>query len=68
MLRRIAPIMSDSELKLLKADFLEWTGGFEPETEEDIAAYVDTSMPFDLKPEEAREALRKWMRLTATSE
>jgi hypothetical protein len=60
--------MSDSELKLLKADFLEWTGGFEPETEDDIKVYVDTSMPFNLKPDEAREALREWMRLGATSE
>jgi hypothetical protein len=65
MLRKIAPIMSDSELKLPR--LLEWTGGFEPETEEDITTYVETSMPFDLKPEEAREALREWMRMTTTS-
>jgi len=54
--------MSDSELQSLKADFLEWTGGFEPESEEDISTYVDASMPFAIDATEAIEALRAWMR------
>ena len=64
---RIAAIMSDSELQPFKADFLEWTGGFEPETEEDITTYVDTSMPFDLNAEDVRTALLEWMRAAPTS-
>jgi hypothetical protein len=66
-MRRIVTIMSDSELQALKADFLEWTGGFEPETEDDIAVYVETAMAFDSNPLEVREALREWMREAATS-
>jgi hypothetical protein len=58
--------MSDSELQSLKADFLEWTGGFDPESEEDISAYVETSMPFDLDPNAACAALREWMRETGS--
>jgi hypothetical protein len=45
----------------LKADYHAWTGGFDPETDDDIAAYVATSMPFPIDPDEAREALRAWM-------
>jgi hypothetical protein len=63
----ISPTMSNLELQSLKSDFLEWTGGFEPETEDDIAAYVNTSMPLDLDPAEARDALREWMQAATTS-
>ena len=54
--------MNDPELQALKADFLDWTGGFEPETEAEIAAYVGTSMPFQLNPNDARTSLLEWMR------
>ena len=47
-------------IESLKADFLEWTGGFEPESDEQVATYVATSMPFDLDPDEATEALQGW--------
>lgn len=66
-LARIAVMMSDSELQALRADFLEWTGGFEPETDEQIATYIDGSMAADVDPSEAREALREWMRAAAIS-
>lgn len=60
--------MSDSELQSLKADFLRWTGGFEPETEDDITTYIEASMPFVLSGDDARIALREWMREAATLE
>ena len=60
-------IKSDSELQALRADFLEWTGGFEPETDEQIATYLEGSMAVDIDPGEARDALRGWMRAAAIS-
>jgi hypothetical protein len=57
--------MSESELQSLKADFLAWTGGFEPESEDDISSYIETSMPFTLDAVEAAEVLRAWMREVA---
>jgi hypothetical protein len=63
----VAAIMADSELQSFRADFLQWTGGFEPETEDDIAVYVGTSVPLDLNPEEARDVLRECMRAAAIS-
>jgi len=32
-------MMTTEQIESLKADFLEWTGGFEPEADGDIAAY-----------------------------
>ena len=52
--------MTIAQIGSLKADFLEWTGGFEPETDGDIAAYVSTSMPFDFDAAEATEVLQRW--------
>jgi hypothetical protein len=57
-----------AELDALKQDYLEWTGGFSPETEEDIRTYVESSMPFDLDHNEATEALRLWMQAEASVE
>lgn len=53
--------MTTDQLESLKADFLQWTGGFEPETDKDIAAYISTSMPFDLDEDDTRRALEQWM-------
>jgi hypothetical protein len=54
--------MTDTNTDALKADFLEWTGGFEPECVEDIDTYIAASMPFDIPADEARAALQQWMR------
>jgi hypothetical protein len=43
---------------LLKADLLEWTGGFSPEREKDIEVYVRASLPFQLDDAEAAGVLR----------
>ena len=53
-------MMTTEQIESLKADFLEWTGGFEPETDGDIATYVGASMPFDFDAAEAAEVLRRW--------
>jgi len=57
-------MMTDSELQLLKADFIEWSGGFEPESEEDIKTYIEFSMSSDLDEGEVAGALRQWMLAT----
>ena len=55
-------MMTTAQLESLKADFLQWTGGFEPESDEDIATYTTVSMPYDFDEVEAGQALRHWMR------
>lgn len=45
----------------VKQDFLSWTGGFPPDSEEQIFAYVETSRPNEADYEEARQLLRAWM-------
>ena len=54
--------MTPAQLESLKSDFLEWTGGFEPESEHDIEKYVASSMSVELDEREVREALAQWMR------
>jgi len=54
-------MMTIAQIESLKADFLEWTGGFEPETDRDIATYISTSMPFDFDAAEATEVLQRWL-------
>jgi len=54
-------MLSDTQLASLTADFLEWTGGFAPETNEDIETYIATSMPSGISDGDARSALRQWM-------
>ena len=58
-------MIDDMTIERLKGDFLEWTGGFEPETDEQITTYVATSMPFDLDPNEATGALQEWRKLAS---
>jgi hypothetical protein len=53
--------MTSDQLIALKDDFLSWTGGFEPESSEQITAYAAYSMPYDLKENEAIKALLDWM-------
>ncbi|MGD0461366.1 MAG: hypothetical protein ABSB74_02650 [Tepidisphaeraceae bacterium] len=54
--------MTATQLESLKSDFLEWSGGFEPECQDDIETYIASSMSADLDEGEAREALTHWMR------
>ncbi|MFA7236586.1 MAG: hypothetical protein WC058_06965 [Phycisphaeraceae bacterium] len=57
-----------NNLQNLQVDFLEWTGGFEPECVEDIETYIAASMPFDIPDETARKAMIRWMEQTASFE
>lgn len=60
--------MMQADFDALKADFLEWTGGFEPESDAHVEVYLSASMPLALDEEVARTALRSWMRRAASGE
>lgn len=53
--------MDKDMAEAVKQDFLSWTGGFPPDSEEQIFAYVETSRPNEADYEEARQLLRAWM-------
>ena len=52
--------MTEQQLDELKADFLEWSGGFEPETDEKIDIHITSSMPLNIADDDARTALKQW--------
>jgi len=59
--------MSGEQLAALKAHYLEWSGGFEPETTEDIDTYADAAMDVNLDRGEAVNALTEWLKETDPS-
>jgi hypothetical protein len=44
-----------------KKDFRNWSGGFPPESEEQITVYLDYAAAADADPEDLRGILREWM-------
>jgi hypothetical protein len=53
--------MDKDASETIKLDFLAWTGGFPPDSEEQIFAYVETSRPNETDYQEVRQLLRAWM-------
>jgi hypothetical protein len=53
--------MDQDAVQQLKEDFLEWSGGFPPESNDQITVYVDYARTLDLLEEDTREVLRQWM-------
>jgi len=53
--------MTKTQIEELKRHFLEWSGGFEPDSEHQITVYVDYARDSALDPEEVRRALEDWM-------
>ena len=45
----------------LEQDFLAWSGGFPPDSEQQIYVYLETALPYQADEQEARDALRNWM-------
>lgn len=62
------PVMTQTQLESLKAHYLDWSGDTVPETEEDIAVYVDAAILTEFDPAAATAALRAWMREAASLE
>jgi hypothetical protein len=45
----------------IKADFMEWSGGFPPESPEQITVYIDYAIAIDADPDAERDLLLAWM-------
>jgi hypothetical protein len=45
----------------LKADFLIWSGGFPPDSPEQVTVYMDYAISVDVDPDFARQTLLDWM-------
>ena len=45
----------------IKADFLQWSGGFEPDSPEQITVYVDYASHIDTDAEYVRRVLTAWL-------
>src|SRR6185295_15576014 len=48
-------------IEKVKADFLEWSGGFSPESEDQIAVYIDYVGPAWANANDVRRILRHWL-------
>lgn len=48
---------------LIRQDFLNWSGGFPPESEDHITVYIDYASPLFTRPNALRDFLRQWMDL-----
>jgi hypothetical protein len=50
-----------AKIEALKEHFRSWSGGFKPESEDQITVYIDYAIVSDLETEEARDALLDWL-------
>lgn len=53
--------MNETKRQELIEDFLQWSGGFPPESEHQITVYIDYALQADFHPNQARDALFHWM-------
>ena len=53
--------MTHEQIERVKRHFLEWSGGFEPDSEHQITVYVDYARDARLDREEVRQLLEDWM-------
>lgn len=54
--------MDPTTAKAIKEDFLVWSGGFPPDSNEQIFAYVEAARPADTDEVEVDILLKDWMR------
>jgi hypothetical protein len=52
--------MADHEQEL-RADYLAWSGGLKPQSEEQVDAYVLASLPVAFDAESATDSRTRWM-------
>ena len=55
--------LTAEQLAALKADYLKWSGGDEPETARDIFVYAEAAMDVNLNRDDAVAALTEWMHI-----
>lgn len=66
---RMGGIMASQQAgEAIRADFLEWSGGFPPDSAEQVTVYVDYAAPGDAEPAFVREVLMAWMREEAVAD
>jgi hypothetical protein len=60
--------MTKLQIENVKRHFLEWSGGFEPESAHQIIVYVDYARDSRLDREEVRHLLEDWMAAETSSD
>lgn len=60
-------VMTPEQIESLKSHFQEWSGGFPPESPDQVTVYVDYARDSDLDPDETREVLLGWMEQDAAA-
>jgi hypothetical protein len=60
--------MTNEQIEELKRHFMEWSGGFEPESGYQITVYVDYARDARLGADSVREVLEEWMTDELSSE
>jgi hypothetical protein len=53
--------METQAAKAIREDFLTWSGGFPPESDQQIWVYVEAARPSDTPAEEVTRLLLDWM-------
>ena len=53
--------MDERTAKAIRADFLAWSGGFPPDSDDQITVYVDYAAHTDWDSNEVRRLLEDWM-------
>jgi hypothetical protein len=53
--------MDTQAANAIKRAFREWSAGFPPESDYQIAVFIDYALPTDINAEQARHLLRTWM-------
>ncbi len=54
-------IMTNEQIEELKRHFFVWSGGFEPESEDQIIVYVDYARVSQLERDEVYDVLVEWL-------
>ncbi|MDZ4780477.1 MAG: hypothetical protein SGJ19_09520 [Planctomycetia bacterium] len=53
--------MTEQQATDIRNDYLSWSGGWPPDSEESIFVYVETSVPVGHDDREVIALLRQWM-------
>jgi hypothetical protein len=53
--------MSHALADVIRSDFLEWSGGFPPESTYEVYVYVELARPRHMNEDDVREFLLGWM-------
>jgi len=60
--------MPSFQTKALRDHFMTWSGGFGPESGNEISIYIEGSLGVDVDPNEALDELLRWLQETDAEE